>query len=210
MFANWLLPKLLKNSVIELARTGKTDKLKNLLDNRVTGFVGINVKDNAGMTPLMHAAKQGHLDTVRLLLSRGADVRATTEVGWKASTLAEANGHPEITEVLKQAEEKSEISPPPDKDKRKEYLTALRQRQALIVAISTPLAALVSIALRLAGWDNPLRVLFAVAVVTIPLSIYLMERHLWNASCRPSAQREAQSASSSAIASISSGIFSRE
>jgi ankyrin repeat protein len=37
--------------------------------------------DKGGLTPLHMAAREGHKDVAALLLDRGADVRATDEVG---------------------------------------------------------------------------------------------------------------------------------
>jgi ankyrin repeat protein len=60
--------------VIELAmhfaREGMTQKLAGFVDHALP----TDVQDDDGNTPLMPAAYQGHAETVRLLIQRGADV----------------------------------------------------------------------------------------------------------------------------------------
>ena len=72
----------------------------------------VNAIDYRGYTPLMHAA---YCDTVspemiRLLLDRGADIRATGE-GETAMTLAAKRGDTEISRLLRQAQSKGIQSP---------------------------------------------------------------------------------------------------
>jgi ankyrin repeat protein len=49
----------------------------------------INVFDNYGMTPLHHAANLGRVESVRLLLERGADPTTVSDDGYTALSLAE-------------------------------------------------------------------------------------------------------------------------
>lgn len=53
-----------------------------------------------GTHPLIAAAARGHLDTVRLLLERGADVNAADLTGWTPLHAAAYSGNPEIIKLL--------------------------------------------------------------------------------------------------------------
>ncbi len=44
----------------------------------------INSKDSGNSTPLMHAAGTGHLEAVKLLIKKGADINAVDNKGWTA------------------------------------------------------------------------------------------------------------------------------
>lgn len=72
----------------------------------------VNAMDYRGYTPLMHAAYCDTVSTelIRLLLDRGADVRATGE-GETAITLATKRGDTEISRLLRQAQSKGIQSP---------------------------------------------------------------------------------------------------
>ena len=53
-------------------------------------------------TPLMEAAQEGHVDIVKFLIQRGANVHATTNTGDTALTFACASGHTLIADILLQ------------------------------------------------------------------------------------------------------------
>ncbi|MBR0257558.1 MAG: ankyrin repeat domain-containing protein [Synergistaceae bacterium] len=55
---------------------------------------------NDSMTPLMYAAKNGHVDTVKVLISAGADIHAKNTGGWNALMFA---GNPETAATLLKA-----------------------------------------------------------------------------------------------------------
>lgn len=61
----------------------------------------VNVQDSLGNTALMMAAKNGHGEIVRYLLSRGADPLLTNRNGDTAFTLASKAGHAEIASFLR-------------------------------------------------------------------------------------------------------------
>ena len=57
----------------------------------------------AVLLALMTAVRRGHMETVRALLSGGANVNAATDSGSTARMLAEAAGHSDIVDVLRAA-----------------------------------------------------------------------------------------------------------
>jgi uncharacterized protein len=63
-------------------RSGDTARVAVLLQSGAD----VNAKDRrGGATPLMHAAAIGSLDTVRLLLNKGADVKARSSAARRPS-----------------------------------------------------------------------------------------------------------------------------
>ena len=64
---------------------------------------GVDAKDECGRTALMRAAYDGDTDTVRTLLSRGANVSAKDLSDATALTMATAGGCDEIVQLLKEA-----------------------------------------------------------------------------------------------------------
>ena len=56
----------------------------------VTGLVG---SGGGGLTPLIFAAREGDLESARVLLDAGADVNQTSEYGWTALLTAANNRH---------------------------------------------------------------------------------------------------------------------
>ena len=85
------------NIVFTLARNGKTDILKRLIDRGVD----IDVRNIDGETLLIIAAINGHFETVRLLVDSEADVSAADNDGKSAMHYAECNGHSDIVSYLK-------------------------------------------------------------------------------------------------------------
>ena len=62
----------------------------------------LNIKtDNRGFTALMMASQAGHVEIVRLLLNKGADVDARiNEDGLTALIIASRFGHPDVVKLL--------------------------------------------------------------------------------------------------------------
>lgn len=59
----------------------------------------IDAADTDGNTPLVYAAKKGHIEIVRYLVNHSADVET---YGGKALIYAASSGHTEIVEYLKE------------------------------------------------------------------------------------------------------------
>ena len=57
-------------------------------------------RDDNGFTPIILAAQQGHLATVRLLQQRGADVLATQRDGLKGIHMAASHNRAETVQYL--------------------------------------------------------------------------------------------------------------
>ncbi|GIY26852.1 BCL-6 corepressor [Caerostris extrusa] len=62
--------------------------------------VSVNVRDNAGYTPLHECCSRGHLDIARALLQYGADVNASAAGGIRPLHDAVENDHVEIVRLL--------------------------------------------------------------------------------------------------------------
>ncbi|GMT18989.1 hypothetical protein PFISCL1PPCAC_10286 [Pristionchus fissidentatus] len=60
----------------------------------------IDLQDSDGRTPLMLAASQGQMDSVQMLVSRGADIDAIDEQGRTALMLGAIHGHLAIVDLL--------------------------------------------------------------------------------------------------------------
>jgi Ankyrin repeats (3 copies) len=63
----------------------------------------VDIRDQAGETPLIRAARLGHLDVVQALLAAGADVHARTALGATAVSEARRGAHGDVIEVLQRA-----------------------------------------------------------------------------------------------------------
>lgn len=64
----------------------------------------INVRNEAGQTPLMRAAAKGYADMVQVLIQNGANLRLENNRGESAMTIALMKGYTRIAESLKMAE----------------------------------------------------------------------------------------------------------
>ena len=59
-----------------------------------------NVCDDEGQTPLMYAAMNGHLESVELLLERGASSEMRSNSGWTALMYARNANESEVVKCL--------------------------------------------------------------------------------------------------------------
>jgi ankyrin repeat protein len=77
------------------------ETVKILLDN---GADPNKVDSEEHFSPLMHAAAEGHLEVVKVLIQYGADKFLKDEDGDDAATFAAQSGHMQVVEFLKLAE----------------------------------------------------------------------------------------------------------
>jgi hypothetical protein len=93
-------PSAANESLWEAARAGDTAKIQAALDK---GAV-VDAKSRYDMTALIFAADKGHLDAVKLLVARGADVNARdTFYRNRALDMALTNGHVDVVVFLLQS-----------------------------------------------------------------------------------------------------------
>jgi uncharacterized protein len=83
-----------------LARSGAADRLQARLKEDPTLA---NAADDDGETPLMHAAKYGQVQAVRVLLAAGARSEVKCRGGGTALMMASAFGYADVTKTLLQA-----------------------------------------------------------------------------------------------------------
>ncbi|KAK4221678.1 ankyrin repeat-containing domain protein [Podospora fimiseda] len=70
-----------RRTVIDRSRQGRHEDLEYLIDE---GAFDVNATDHLGRTALMYAAEHTDIDTVKLLIERGADVNMLDAHGWSA------------------------------------------------------------------------------------------------------------------------------
>ncbi|KIK70811.1 hypothetical protein GYMLUDRAFT_295341 [Collybiopsis luxurians FD-317 M1] len=87
---------------------GHLDELEQLLKN--ASNVDVNVKDDTGVTPLIAAVKNGHLEVIQALLAHGADPMSASNQGPPQSYTQD----PVILELLISAQAKT--TPPPNEN----------------------------------------------------------------------------------------------
>ncbi|RVW34275.1 hypothetical protein CK203_092975 [Vitis vinifera] len=73
-----------KSQVCEAARKGDTAKLRALIDSGAD----VSFFDGEGLNPLMHAARLGHADVVKILLETGVPWNALFPSNLSASNFA--------------------------------------------------------------------------------------------------------------------------
>ncbi|RID81156.1 hypothetical protein BRARA_A03754 [Brassica rapa] len=79
------------------AREGQTEICRYLLEELK---LDANTKDEAGDTPLVHAVRQGQIDTAKYLLDHGADPNIASELGATALHHAAGTGEIELVKEL--------------------------------------------------------------------------------------------------------------
>lgn len=95
----------LAGQIMADAKRGRADRIATLLDREGLDLdqssVLLAATDLAnGNTALMLAAKNGHAECCRLLLTRGADPLATNRHKQTAGDLATGEGHEDVVQVL--------------------------------------------------------------------------------------------------------------
>ena len=80
---------------------------KSFLKGSDVDFQEIN-----GLSALMHASQEGHLELVKLLLENGATVDLLEENGWSALMFACQMGHCEVAKLLLDHGADSELQSP--------------------------------------------------------------------------------------------------
>ena len=86
----------LESVLLDAAAAGQTNLVKSFLDNGAN----VEVKNEAGATPLIFASAKGHSDVVKLLLERGANVNAKTTTGITPLMAAASGGYVDIVKLL--------------------------------------------------------------------------------------------------------------
>jgi len=79
---------------------GSADSIESLLLSR---RIDLNAKDYDERTALHRAAERGHLDIVKLLFDKGADLVAKDNRGWTPYKVAKKSGNKEVAKILKKA-----------------------------------------------------------------------------------------------------------
>ena len=92
-------------NVINAAQRGDWERLSRVVARGadVNAPELSNDRRTAGWTAVMYAAEAGRLDIVSMLLDRGADVNRSGASSDTALTIAAANGHEAVVEVLRAA-----------------------------------------------------------------------------------------------------------
>jgi ankyrin len=89
--------------------------------------VASKIQGEAGMTPLMYAARRGELQTAAKLLEYGADVLAKDRRGHRARGVALQGGHTEVAHILMRAEQQAFA----ERRRRRQEREAQKQRNAM-------------------------------------------------------------------------------
>ena len=87
-------------ALVDAARRGETAVVQSLLANGAD----VNAAQGDGITALHAGAEHGHVDVVRMLITAGAELEATTRIGqYTALHLASRRGHGPVVQALADA-----------------------------------------------------------------------------------------------------------
>jgi ankyrin repeat protein len=88
------------DSLAKASQAGNTQAVKQILDQHPEAINMWDIWVYVRQTPLMHAAAGGHLDTMKLLIDRGADVNAINDNGWTPLSVVARWGTAEAAKLL--------------------------------------------------------------------------------------------------------------
>ena len=86
------------NVVHVSAHHGNVEVFEALINSSAISLESINTTNNAGMTPLHHAAQQGHAKIYQMLVDAGADQKVQTKNGYTPIDIAHRLGYVSIIE----------------------------------------------------------------------------------------------------------------
>ena len=89
-------------NLIKFSEDGNFKEVRAILES-LPIEINIDVKDDNGLTPLMCATRNGHLNVVQYLIKEGANPNIKNNEGKTALDLAEENGCKEVAEFLRKA-----------------------------------------------------------------------------------------------------------
>ena len=90
------------NTLLQAIEENNVKLVLALLDSSIFGgeIADVNCKDDTGKTPLMHAAENGRVEIVEILLENDAYIDDKDNTGKTALMYAAENGHVKIVEML--------------------------------------------------------------------------------------------------------------
>jgi len=92
------------------ARDGDNDSIEKILNRYPGAADAFDIRVYVQQTPLMHAAGSSHIETMKLLIARGADVNADNPHGWTPLHVAARHGSTEAVRFL--IENGADVNPP--------------------------------------------------------------------------------------------------
>ena len=91
-----------KTEAMYAAMCGNTEKLRTLIEEK---GIDVNTKnEKTNNTLLIYAAMHGHVDTIKYLISKDANLNATNKYGYSADTYAKKEHHFGIMEIVKEVQ----------------------------------------------------------------------------------------------------------
>ena len=99
---NIMLNKKEELNLIKFSEDGNFKEVQASLES-LPIEINIDAQDDNGLTPLMCATRNGHLNVVQYLIKEGANPNIKNNEGKTALDLAEENRHEEVAEFLRNA-----------------------------------------------------------------------------------------------------------